>query len=197
MQTTTRDPKAAKSPAASNAKPRGWWGRNWKRLFLSLFVLALLGAGGGYFYKFGRILISEPYHQAIADLKLSPEVKKLLGEPLQDNWFPIGGVNSDLGEARFTLKVHGPKAADGQAPKAEVAVQGRLVTGKWGFTQFEVRPESGQPFSLVDEITEREGSDVKRFDPNAIQPPLPKTQSIAPPDVKIEIPDMPSDSGNK
>jgi hypothetical protein len=198
MQSAIRDSSSTGSPAKANVKPRGWWSRNWKRLFLSLIGLAVVGAGIGYCYKFGRTLISEPYHQAIAELQQSAEVKQLLGEPIQDNWFPVGSVSVDQGEARFILKVHGPKTADGREPKADVSVQARLVSGKWGFTQFDVTPEEGQRLNLMDEYMARVGSDVEQFNPNAIQQPQPKTPAAPPPDINITLPpDMPSGAGSK
>jgi hypothetical protein len=167
------------------------------RLLLSLVVLAALGAGGGYYYKFAPILTSEPYHQAMAALLKSPTVKQLLGEPIKDGWLPAGTVNSSEGEARIYFKVHGPKTADGREPKADVSVQARLVTGQWGFTQFDVTPDGGQRVNLMDEIMGGEEPDVKAFDAKTVQPPLPKTDATPPPDVNIQIPDMPADTGGK
>lgn len=197
MQSATRDSSAVVSPSPSAAKPRGWWRRNWKRLFLAVFVLAALGVGGAYYYKCGRILISEPYHQALAAVQKSPEVKQLLGEPIKDGWFPSGNVSSEQGEARVYFNVRGPKTADGREPTAKVNFQARFVTGEWGFTNFEVTQDGGERLNLTDEVSAAQTPDVKPFDPKTVQPAQPKTDATPPPDVEIKIPDLPTDSGGK
>jgi hypothetical protein len=197
MQGSTTNSSIAGVPADSSAKTRGWWGRNWKRLFLALIALAVLGASGGYSYKFGPILFSQPYRQAIAELRQSPDVEKMLGEPIKDGWFPAGSVNNEEGEARFYMNVHGPKTADGREPKAVVSVQARLVAGEWGFTQFDVRPEEGRPLNLLTEIMRERPPDVAPFNPNSVPPPLPKTDAKPPPDVNIQLPDMPPEPNGK
>ena len=151
MQSATKS-SSSENVSAPAAKKRGWWGRNWLRLFLSLVILAIVAAGGGYLYRFGPLLFSAPYRQTMAELQKSPQVKKLLGEPVRAGWFPVGGVNKEEGSARMYLKVHGPKTADGSEPKADVAVQARCVDGKWDFTQFDVQPEGGPRVNLLDEI---------------------------------------------
>lgn len=198
MQSATRDPASTGAAVGSNAKPRGWWRRNWKRLILAIIVLAVLGAGGGYYYQFGRILISEPYRQAMADLRQSPIVKQMLGEPIKDNWFPVGTINNSDGDARFILKLHGPKTPNGKQPKAEASVTASVIDHKWGINALEVTSEEGERKSLRDELEALYGSDVPPFDPKTVPPPLPKTDAAPPPDVKIDLPpDLPSDSGNK
>jgi len=37
----------------------------------------------------------------------------------------------------------------------------------------------------------------ERFDPKAVKQPLPKTQAVSPPDINIQIPDLPLDAGSK
>lgn len=197
MQTATKD-STSTAAAAASAKKRGWWRRNWKRLLGSLVLIAVLGAVGGYLYKFAPILTSEPYRQAIAELEKSPQVKQLLGESVKAGWFPAGSVNRDEGEARIYLQVHGPKTADGHAPKADVSVQARLVGGKWGFTQFDLTSDKGQRLNLMDEINGEQPPDVLPFDAKNVPPPQAKME-VAPPkdDVNIQIPDLPSDTGGK
>ena len=136
--------------------------------------------------------------KTLEKLRQSPAVKQLLGEPIKDGWFPAGSVNSGEGEARIYLKVHGPKTADGHEPKADVNVQARLVTGTWGFTQFDVIPDGGQRLNLMPEISAGDTPDVPLFNGNTTPPPSPaKTDATPPPDVDIKIPDLPSDSGGK
>src|ERR1700744_1195539 len=132
---------SAASSASPAVKQRGWFARNWLKLFLLFVLIVVAGAGGGYYYKFRPILTSEPRQQGKAELKKSPQVKKLLGEPVRDGWFPAGSVSKDDGEARMYPHVHGPKTADGKEPAAEVSIQARALEGKWDFTQFDVQPE--------------------------------------------------------
>jgi len=197
MQATTQVSSSTNSPAPAGAKRRGWLGRNWLRLFVVLVVLAAAAAAGGYYKKFGPILFSKPYQQALVELRQSPQVKKLLGEPIHDGWFPAGSVNNDEGEARFYLKIHGPKGADGQEPMADVSVQARSVGGEWDFTQFDVQSSAGPKLNLMDEISSRKPPEVPLFNGNGASTPLPKTDAARPPDVKIDIPDLPSDDAKK
>lgn len=175
--------------------------RNWLRILVCFVVLIAFAAGGGYFYKFGRILISTPYHQAMADLRDSPQVKKLLGEPITANWFPVGNVNNEIGEARMILKIRGPAGADGKEPTADVLIQARAIEGQWGFTQFDVTPAVGDRLNLIDEIQSRDHGvgGAPKFDGSQRQPEhtaeLP-SKIAPPPDVQITIPDG-SDSTKK
>ncbi|HEX3999429.1 MAG TPA: cytochrome c oxidase assembly factor Coa1 family protein [Pirellulales bacterium] len=196
MQTTAQASSHANREPPPNVKRGGWFGRNWLRLCFLLVLLAVLGGVGGYLYKFGPILFSTPYHQTIAELRHSPQVKQLLGEPIHDGWFPVGSVNNDEGEARLYLKLHGPKMADGHESTADVSVQARSVEGEWGFTQFDITPSGGQRLSLMDEIS-GPPPDLLPFNGNNAQTPPSTTEATPPPDVKIDIPDMPSDSGKK
>lgn len=199
MQRTIRDSSATSTPAGGNAKTRGWWRRNWKRLLLAVILLAVVAAGGGYYYKFGRILTSEPYRQAMADLRQSATVKQMLGEPIKDNWFPVGTLDNADGQARFILKLHGPKAADGKETKAEASVTASVISGKWGINTLELTTDAGERKNLRGEIEANGGSDVVPFDPKTAQPLAPAKTEIAPANdnVNIQIPDLPSDSGSK
>ncbi len=196
MQSTTQTSTTPTSTAQANPKPRGWMRRNWLRILVCFGVLIAFAAGGGYFYKFGRILISTPYRQAMANLRESPQVKKLLGEPISANWFPVGNVNNEIGEARMILKIHGPAGADGKVPTAEASILARAIEGEWGFTQFDVQPANGDRMNLVPEIEKLHPSvnDVKPYDPNA--QPLRTAKAPPPPDVDIQVPDG-SDSNKK
>lgn len=197
MQTTSpASQNASASPA--NARRPGWFRRNWLRAIISLMLLFVLAAVGGYLYKFGPILFSTPYHMAMAELQQEPDVKKMLGDPIHDSWFPAGNVNNEEGEARFYFRVHGP-GTDGHESKADVSVQARCVGDKWDFTQFDIQPEGGQRLNLIDAIQARGTPDTPLFDSKSAPAPT-KTEATPPQDVNIQIPDMPADgekSGDK
>jgi hypothetical protein len=198
METISPSSSKSATALAPNAQQRGWWRRNSLRLLVCIVVVIGGAAVAGYLLKFGPILFSTPYREAMADLRLSPQVKKMLGEPLHDGWFPSGNVSAEDGEARFNFRVHGPKAADDTETIAHVAVQARFIGGKWGFTQFDMQPENGQKLNLIDWTNRQETPDVKPFDPNDQKLPAPtKAEASNQQNVDIQIPGLPTDSGQK
>jgi hypothetical protein len=158
---------AATEPQPAQAKEvrRGWWRRNWKRLVIGLFLVAILAACGGYYYVFGRIMLSEPFRLAWQEVKQSKQVSDELGGPIHGGWTPHGTIdwNSPIPEANLVFTISGTKTA------ADVAVLARRIDGVWGFPRFEVTLHGednlpGQRINVAAEINKARPPDVPVFD---------------------------------
>ncbi len=178
----------------SDATPsrRGWFRRNWKRMLGGLLLLLVVGAVGGYFVRFGPILFSQPYREALDFVVREPQVIAELGEPIKrrgiQDWTPSGMITGEdgNGQAQLNFSVTGPKG------QAKVAITARLVQGdkEWGYPNFQVTLPGEKQLSLVDAINKTKPGDTPKFDPNAEGSKPPRTKE-APPDVDIKLDDIP------
>ncbi|HEV2972769.1 MAG TPA: cytochrome c oxidase assembly factor Coa1 family protein [Pirellulales bacterium] len=180
------------------APRRGWWRRNWKWLVVGLVLVVGISAGGGYYYLFGRMLLSEPFKIAWDAVKNSKQVSAELGAPISGGWTPHGTVNQDpnMPEATMNFSISGPNGT------ADVAALARRIDGIWGFPRFEVdtRPldgsVEGKHLDLTGEINAGKPDDVQKFDPTKPQPKTTTTEE-APPDLNIKLDDVPSAPSGK
>ncbi len=167
-------------------QPRGWLGRNWRRIFFVLIVLPLLAATGAYFYKFGPMIFNERYRTAVDFLKKNDRVRTELGEPITTGLIPrpSGDVLAD--EVRLTFEISGPKGV------ANVAMFARKDSGSWGFPTLDVTPKqgTGSRIALSDAINHELGDDTPPAAPvtEPVKQAAP-TQAPSSMDVNIPIPD--------
>ncbi|HEV3416207.1 MAG TPA: cytochrome c oxidase assembly factor Coa1 family protein [Pirellulales bacterium] len=186
MNTTQQQPVEA-------APRRGWWRRNWKRLILGVILVVAISAVGGYYYLFGRMLLSEPFKIAWDAVKNSKSVNAKLGAPIGGGWTPHGNVNQDPAMTVVTMNfsISGPKGA------ADVAARAQEIGGIWSFTEFKVTPADGtEDLNLRSEVNAGKPDDVQRFDPTKPQPKTTTTEE-APPDLNIKLDDVPMPSSSK
>jgi hypothetical protein len=182
---TATDAKPGKQPTADTEKTRpGWWRRNWKRIAAGIVLVAVIGVGGGYYYVFGRIMLSEPFKHAWDILKHDQKVIAELGEPIGGGWFPHGTVSSDtdIPEANMNFSISGPKGT------AEVAALGRKIDGAWGFPRFDVEVNAPDGKKRID-VAADQPSDVPKFNGQQPSPTGPKIEKATPDqDIKIDLP---------
>jgi TonB family protein len=84
-------------------------------LIIGLVVLAALGIGGYYLYRFaeGKLKSSEAYALAVDTLKANPEAARKLGA-IKETGFPLGSFNESAdgtGTAVFRVSVKGERAS--------------------------------------------------------------------------------------
>jgi hypothetical protein len=182
---TATDTKPSNQPTdGTEPVRRGWLRRNWRLLAAGIVVAAIVAAASGYYYVFGRIMLSEPFKRAWDIVKHDQKVIAELGEPIGGGWFPHGTVNTDsnIPEANMNFSISGPKG------KADVAALGRKIDGAWGFPRFDVEIDAGGGKKRID-VAADQPSDVPRF--NAQQPNQagPKIEKATPDqDIKIDLP---------
>src|SRR5262249_41104750 len=155
----TASASTKETPVGDAPAQRGWWRRNWKRLVLGVFILALAGAGGAYYQFFGRIMLSEPFKRAWDIVIHNEKVKAELGEPIGGGWTPHGTLTNDnpnMPTARMTFSISGPKGT------ATVTANGQRVDNIWGFPDFKVAVDGGKQIDVSADLP----SDVEPFNPN-------------------------------
>ena len=156
---------------------------------MGVILLAVAIGGGGYYFLFGRMLLSEPFKQAWNIVTHDKNVVAELGEPIHGGWFPHGNVNNDtnIPEASMNFSISGPKG------KAEVAALGRKIDGTWGFPRFDVEVAGADGTKHID-VAADQPSDVPKFNGQQPNPSGPKIEKATPDqDIKIDLPpDVPS-----
>jgi Cytochrome oxidase complex assembly protein 1 len=184
-------------PAQAPAVRRGWWRRNWKRLVLGVFLTVILVGGGAYYYLFGRMMLSEPFKLAWAEVRQSKKVQSELGEPIRGGWTPHGMIdwNSNIPEADMNFVISGPTGT------ADVSAKARRIDGVWGFARLEVgvREPDGSVRKRIDvaeEINLAKPPDVQKFDPTKQSSQTAPKIEEAPPDLNIKI-DVDPPAGSK
>jgi hypothetical protein len=179
-------------PAQAPAVHRGWWRRNWKRLVVGLFLIVILAGGGAYYYLFGRMMLSEPFKLAWAEVTQSKKVQSELGEPIRGGWTPHGMIdwNSNIPEVDMNFVISGPKGS------ADVAARARRINGAWGFARFEVTMSDGKRLDVAEEINAARPPDVQKFDPTKQSSKTAPKIEEAPPDLNIKI-DVDPPAGSK
>lgn len=150
MMSHVHDPSL---PPAYAAPPRkGWFGRNWLWFIPSIVLLpiCLCGGlcGGGFLYLRQTVVNSGAYALTLEKLRENAEVKAALGEPIEETWMTMGGVNmtSDQGShATLMIRVQGSKAG------AMVESESRQAPGvkEWELTRLIVRPDGGSPIVIA------------------------------------------------
>ncbi|MBX3413725.1 MAG: hypothetical protein KF708_13625 [Pirellulales bacterium] len=123
---------------------KNWFGRNWlwfvPVVLLSTGCFCCLGCGGLFFGVLQSLKSSEPYQMTLAHVQSDPEVIELLGEPITDDGYFVGGnisVENGDGNATLYFKVKGPNGTAGVSSNAV------RETGQWRLTYVEVAPDDG------------------------------------------------------
>jgi hypothetical protein len=80
---------------------------------------------------------SEAYTRAVALVQASPEVREVLGEPIEPGWWVSGSmqVSGPSGSASLSFPVSGPQG------EAEVFVEAEKRVGEWRLLQLVVKPQ--------------------------------------------------------
>ena len=150
----TQPESAAGQPQASGS--RGGCLRMAASAVLILVLLGAVGAFAWYRITIAPIKSSEPYQMALKQLRKSPEVKKALGEPIEEVfWPPPSAVNLEGGPSRTTInfEVSGPNGG------ASVQVEARKLADKWGLSLLLVTPATGSE-RINDDTSETSGLDM-------------------------------------
>jgi hypothetical protein len=134
------------------------------------------------------------YQAALSEVQTNDQLQDRLGAPIVDSdWNPQGAIeirdNATIGDAKFNFSVSGP---DGYA---DVSAEGRMVDGEWAVTGLEVLFPDGDRADLSEQIRAKQKVDTPEFDPQAQQKKQDKndeSQGEPPPDVSVEVPDLPS-----
>jgi Cytochrome oxidase complex assembly protein 1 len=80
---------------------------------------------------------SEAYTRAVGLVQASPEVREVLGEPIDPGWWVSGSmeVSGPSGSASLSFPVSGPKG------EAVVFVEAEKRVGEWRLLQLVVKPQ--------------------------------------------------------
>jgi hypothetical protein len=123
----------------------------------------LLCCGGGIgitFFVMSIIKSSDVYTESLARAKANPDVKALLGEPIEAGFFVTGNISTNTtngvttGDANFGIPLTGPKGG------ASLVVIAHKRGGPWEYEVMKVQPALGGL-----EINLMEPKDEKKFMP--------------------------------
>ncbi|HAI46696.1 Cytochrome oxidase complex assembly protein 1 [compost metagenome] len=112
----------------------GWWQRHW-RWAVPLLVLAC-GAAAAAVVWFMLVQWSqvtrgtEPYQEAMRRARCSVELVAHLGEPIQDGFLPMGGLESSSdgsGSSQFVVHLDGPRG------KGRLFLRAEREHGQWDY----------------------------------------------------------------
>lgn len=156
-------------PAASGSSGCGMTCLVVMLVVAGICLLAACCGGGIVWIVFGALRESEPYQMALTAVQQDAEVRKELGEPIEEGWITGGSINVNgdgSGEANFTFNVTGPKGT------GTAEVHATRQRGKWRLD------------TLVVETPERE-IEVIDGGPPAMEPGEPEPDAgPAPPRVR-------------
>ncbi|MDB6120122.1 MAG: hypothetical protein JWO08_3903 [Verrucomicrobiaceae bacterium] len=105
-----------------------------------LFIASIFGVVVGSMRK------SDVSEQAMAKVNASPQVRAVLGSPIEQGWLPTGkiSVHGDRGTAEINFSVTEPKGG------GTVHLEATKDNGVWAFHRLIVVPEStGKPIDLL------------------------------------------------
>ncbi len=167
--------------------PRSWLGRNWWFVPVSLLGLILLAGGLGYLYV-QSLKQTEPYQNALAEVKKSPQAMQKLGDSIEDaTWIPQGSIeikDDDRGEAKYHFDVKGPKGT------GRVSTHSRKIDGKWGLLELTVTLLNDEKIDVMKDVKLPEDGGAPKFDPG--KQPESKSDGLQPPGkIDIKIPGLP------
>lgn len=99
-----------------------------------VFLAVLICIGGIFAIVIGTMRSSEPFQQAIAEVRRNPQAVRALGDPIQIGWFVSGSLSTsgDSGEASLNIPV------SGSSDRGTLYVVAYKSDGKWRFTQMEL-----------------------------------------------------------
>ncbi len=119
--------------------------------FLILLAMVLLGAAPNII-NLASIRHSDVYKQVVGRAEMHPELRQLLGEPIQPGWLAYGEVRvrQGRGVARLLIPISGPKG------KATIHVVATGAMGIWWY-QTLTAEVSGQP-APIELLVERQST---------------------------------------
>ncbi len=109
----------------------GWWQRHWKWAVpvgcTGMIVLLVLAIGGFILMVMSFMKSSDIYEQAMVEARAHPELRRALGEPIEDGRFPMGSVSIEgsSGQADLTIPLSGPNG------EAKLYVIAEKRAGQW------------------------------------------------------------------
>ena len=113
-------------------------------------LLVIIGAGAViaclFFAIFGALRTSDVSTEAMARASAAPEVRLMLGSPIERGWMLNGNINlnGSGGTAAMSFPISGPKGG------ATVRATAHKEGGVWIFTTLEVIPDkTGKPIDLL------------------------------------------------
>jgi hypothetical protein len=185
-------------PSVPLADQRGWLRRNWKWFIPGmLFVALVLGAIAVFSYvqiRSYKYRANPAYHASLAEVQQNKQIQERLGAPIVDSdWNPQGRIEitDNLGDAAFNFTVSGPEGI------ADVATEGRMVSGEWAVTRLVVRFPDGERINLSEEIAAKQQVDTPAFDPRAKKQTQDKSdeppKEVTVPELNVDVPDAPPD----
>lgn len=167
---------------------RGWLRRNWPWFVplgvLGLLILGVVGGAAAYLLHVGTIKSLEPYQMALAQVRGDEEVRRRLGQPIDDARWRVSArkeIRGNRGDATLDFDVSGPKG------KAHVRAQARLINGVWGLTMVDVAFSDGQRKTL--DLGSQGGvAEAPKWISPAGEEPAAKSPE-APPEIELEMPE--------
>ena len=147
-----------------DARPRGWWSRNWKWAlpggFLGVLLACGLSAGALALAVSGALQRSGAYEDAMARLQRSPAAATALGQPIDSGWWTRGRVEQGAHSAQawMVVPVHGPGGSGTLRLFAR-----RRPNGRWDFSRLLLEVAGrAQPIDLLAESDALDPSPPKR-----------------------------------
>jgi hypothetical protein len=129
---------------------RSWWGRNWIWVVPAGCLIPVVLCGGFVVLilaiVFGAIKSSAPYTESLAAVKQHPQVRELLGDPIEPEFFVSGNINvsGSSGDADISYSVSGPKGS------GTVYVVAEKAAGEWDFKTMALESaETGDRIDLL------------------------------------------------
>jgi hypothetical protein len=157
------------------AAPTTWWGRNWKWV-VPAGCLTLLAAFAGlllliFALAFGSLRSSEPYQQSVATALASPEVRELLGEPIEVGWFLSGTIHTAGagGSAELAIPLAGPKGS------GTLYVEAKKAAGEWRIELLRLVMADGRVRLDLLPGEEQENGEQEENDGEGAEPSRPRT----------------------
>jgi hypothetical protein len=130
---------------------KNWWERHWRWFVpvscLTLLLLGVIAILAIFGIVFGALKSSDAYTEAVALARQHPEVREVLGEPIEEGFFVQGSVNisGTSGDADLTVPLEGPKG------KAKLYIVATRFAGTWEFERLVLRmTETGQSIDLLE-----------------------------------------------
>lgn len=159
---------------------KSWWGRNWPWAVPvgCLGLLLSCGCFGALIFGFAfqSLRGSTVFTEAVDQARESPEVREVLGEPIEAGWQMQGSIqtSNDRGTARFSVPLKGPKA------EGTLFVEGTKSSGQWTYSKLQVQVPDHPPLNLLGGPTEPPENTVPRQELPDVEP-LPEEDAPAAP----------------
>lgn len=138
-------------------RQRSWFGRNWPWIIpvggcLTVIVLIVLGIGAAIFGVTKAMSGSEPYQYAVEQAISHPDVKTLLGTPVETNGIMQGNISvKSGGSGQVDIKI----PLKGSIGEGSVAIVGEKIEGEWVYEKLYVYiQDTDEEINLLDKALE-------------------------------------------